>query len=488
MTTDSEATPPSGMPARPAFTTKLAYGIGAGVFGVKDNGFAYFLLLFYSQVIGLDARLVGLALTVALVMDALIDPIIGYWSDNLRSKWGRRHPFMYAAAVPLSCLYYFLWSPPVGWSDAALFWYLLVFAVMIRMCVSIYEIPSTALAPELTQDYNERSSLLSFRSFFGWTVGNAMSVLMFAVLFPLFVTSQIPNGQFNRDAYKVFGLIGAVVIFIGIMASSLGTHSQIANLRVAPPRRQLSVLMIFKEILETLSNKSFIALFASAAFGSIASGLSASLSFYFFNYFWGFTSQQSGFVTMGVFVSAIIGAVLAPIVSRTIGKKRGAIIIGLIAFLGSPVPIVLRLTGILPDDGSSFAFWFVLFATMIDVGLIICFQILSASMMADLVEQSELKTGRRSEGVFFAAIAFIRQMVNGLGLITATMVLTFAGLKAGADPSQVPADAVWRLGAYYVPTILALWMTSIAIMSAYTINRARHEENLQALAATRAAE
>ena len=188
---ETATAPSAAPPPPPSLWTKLAYGFGAGVTGVKDNGFAYFLLLFYSQVVGLDARLVGLALTIALMMDAIIDPAVGYWSDNFRSRWGRRHPFMYFAAIPLSSIYFLLWSPPVGWSDMATFWYLLGLAVAIRMTVSIYEIPSTALAPELSQDYDQRSSLLSFRSFFGWTVGNTMSVLMFAVLFPMFVTADI---------------------------------------------------------------------------------------------------------------------------------------------------------------------------------------------------------------------------------------------------------------------------------------------------------
>jgi Na+/melibiose symporter-like transporter len=239
---------------------------------------------------------------------------------------------------------------------------------------------------------------------------------------------------------------------------------------------------IFREIFETLSNRSFLALFISAIFGSIAGGLSAALAFYFYTYFWNFSTGQSGLITSGVFVSAIIGAVLAPIVSRTIGKKKGAIIIGLIAFLGSPMPIVLRLMGVLPDNSSPVVFWFVFFTTMIDVGLIICFQILSGSMMADLVEQAEIKTGRRSEGIFFAASAFIRKVVGGLGLTAATFVLTLAGLKAGADPSQVSHETVMRLGMFYVPAILSLWMIMLAIMSTYTITRDGHEANLRILA------
>ncbi len=80
--------------------TRLAFGFGGVAFGVKETGLKYFLLLFYSQVIGLDPRLVSLAILIALIADAFSDPIVGYWSDNFRSRWGRRHPFMYAAALP----------------------------------------------------------------------------------------------------------------------------------------------------------------------------------------------------------------------------------------------------------------------------------------------------------------------------------------------------------------------------------------------------
>ncbi|HEX2592844.1 MAG TPA: MFS transporter, partial [Rhizomicrobium sp.] len=337
-------------PGVPSLTTKLAYGFGAVAYGVKDNGFAYFLLLFYSQVIGVDARLVGLALSVALFIDAFADPVIGYWSDNLRSRWGRRHPFMYAAAIPIAASYFLLWDPPEGWSDTGLFWYLLILAVAIRVFISLYEIPSTAMAPELTDHYDERSSLLSWRSYFGWTGGNAVSVLMFTVLFPLFATAAITNGQFNREAYEVYGIIASVLIFISIIVSALGTHSRIAHLKPPPPKRRLTPLTIFKEIFETLANRSFIALFLAAIFSAIAAGVSASLAFYLFTYFWHFTTLQTGFITTGVFGSAIIGAVLAPIVSRTMGKKKGAIVIGLVAFLGSPLPVVLRLVDILPPE------------------------------------------------------------------------------------------------------------------------------------------
>ena len=477
----------AGAPALPRLPlgTKLAYGFGLIAYGVKDNGFAYFLLLFYSQVIGVDARLVGLAITLCLVADALWDPIVGYWSDNLRSRWGRRHPFMYAAAIPVAISYYFLWNPPAGWSDQALFWYLLCLAIFIRSTITFFEIPNSALAPELTQDYHERSSLLSIRFYFGWTGGNIMSVVMFGAIFPAFATAAIPDGQFNRDAYAFYGAVASVLMFVAILVSALGTHSRIPHLQAPPPKRRLTPVQIFREIFETLSNRSFVALFLAALLGAIATGLSAALAFYMSLYFWGFTTQQIAVLTAGVFISAVIGSVLAPIVGRRLGKKRGAMVLGLTAFIGAPLPIVLRLMGLIPAGTE--VFWFIFAATVIDVGLIIGFQVLSTSMMADLVEQAEVKTGRRSEGLFFATASFVRQLVTGIGVTMASFVLTFAGLKAGMKPSDVSPDTVWKLGALYVPAILSLWMGMMAVISMYRLTEADHQENLATLAARRAA-
>lgn len=466
----------------PSLATKISYGFGAIAYGVKDNGFGFFLLIFYSQVLGVDARLIGLAMTIALFLDALSDPVVGYWSDNFRSKWGRRHPFMYASALPVAASFFLLWNPPEGWSDIALFWYVLVISVLIRTCITFYETPSSALAPELSDNYDQRSGLLSLRFFFGWTGGNMMAVIMFVVLFPAFATPTIPNGQFNKDAYSTYGMIASVMIFVAIMVSALGTHKRIVHLKAPPPVRTLSIGLVFKEIFETLANRSFIALFLAAIFGSIASGLSASMTFYFTSFFWGFTPQQTGLLTISVFISAIIGAVMAPLVTKSIGKKQGAMIIGLVAFLGAPLPIVLRLLGVMPENGDPTLFWIVMLANMVDTGLIICFQILSASMLADLVEDAEIKTGRRSEGIFFAASTFVRKSVQGLGVITAGFVLAAAQFPAGVKPEQIPEDALTRLGLFYVPTILFLWLTMLAIMSTYRLKREDHENNLRELA------
>ena len=161
---------------------KLLYGIGAIAFGVKDNGFSFFLLLYYNQVLGLPETWVGLGIMTALVLDAVIDPVIGHLSDHLHSRWGRRHPFMYAAAVPVALCYWALWNPPAGLGHGALFTYFLVVAALVRALIAVYEIPSASLVPELTDGYDERTSILSYRFFFGWWGGLTMTVIAYAVL------------------------------------------------------------------------------------------------------------------------------------------------------------------------------------------------------------------------------------------------------------------------------------------------------------------
>lgn len=465
--------------------TKLSLGFGAVAPGVIVGAFDFFLLIFYSQVIGLDARLVGLAILIALILDGVSDPIVGYWSDNLHSRWGRRHPFMYASAIPVAISFLFLWNPPHGASQATQFWYVLALAVIIRQAVTFYRTPSTALIADLTGNYDDRTALYSLRFLFAWFGGNALSVLMFFVVFPLFSTEAVPDGRDNRDAYELYGIIGGVMIFVSIAVSSVGTHGRIPFLTQPPPTRKMTLRLIFDEFFETLANRSLIALFLAALLGAVASGLVSVLSLYFYTYFWEFSERQIGMIFLGTFVAAIIGFVLAPFVTRTMGKKHGAMLVGLIAFGGAPLPILLRLLDLLPPNGTPFVFWFVTITNIIDIGLIITFQILFASMIADLVEESELKTGRRSEGVFTSVETFVSKCVQGFGVLAATIVLTLAQFPAGAEVGEVSPEAVQRLGIYYVPLVLFLYLSMIAVMSTYRIDRGRHEENLRKLSGGR---
>jgi Na+/melibiose symporter-like transporter len=434
------------------------------------------LLLFYGTVIGLEPGLVGLAILIALVFDAFSDPLVGYWSDNLNSRWGRRHPFMYAAALPVGLSYFMLWNPP-DLSQTGLFIYLTTLAVLIRTFITFYETPSSALLPELSRDYNERTSLQSYRLFFGWSGGNLMSILMFGVI----LTG--PLGMRDREGFELYGIIAAVLLVAAILVSAFGTHHRIPTLSKPTPHSEtFSFKRIFGEMYETLSERSFIALFLATILFSVALGLNASLAFIMYNYFWGFSEFQIFIWTTMVFVSAALAFVIGPSVARRLGKKRATIVLGLFAFTIQPAPYLLRLVGLMPENGDPLLFPLLLSINIIDLALIIAVQTVSYAMIADLVESNQIRTGRRSEGVYYAAMTFTRKTTQGLGVLGAGVILSLVAFPQGAKPASVPPDTLWSLGAFYAPTLLILYLAAIYCVSRYKIDKAQHDANLAALA------
>jgi Na+/melibiose symporter-like transporter len=458
--------------------TKLFYGFGSVAFGVKDNGFAFFLLLYYNQVLGLPEALVGFGIMVALMVDAFLDPLIGYVSDHWHSRWGRRHPFMYAAAVPVAVSYYFLWSPP-ALSGQHLLWYFALLAVLVRVLIAFYEIPSSSLVAELSDHYDERTSILSYRFFFGWWGGLTMSILSYTLF--LVPDSAHPVGVLNPAGYHRYGLTAAFIMAGAILVSAVGTHSYIPSLRQPPARRRAGLGGIMRELRQTFANPSFLGLFGAAVFGGVAVGLTAALTLYFNTYFWELSSPQMSVLTALNFVSAAIAFALTPALSVRFGKKPAAIATSSAGLFVGPLPVVLRLLGLFPANGTPLLLPALAALNTLLVTLFITSSILLASMLADVVEESEVGTGRRSEGVFFAANAFAQKSVSGIGIFSSTVLLNLIGFPRNAQPGAVDAAVVRRLGLAYAPAIVVLYLVAIGFLFAYRINRATHEANLQRL-------
>src|SRR5208337_3984483 len=143
---------------------KVSYGLGAVAQGVGTVALSTSTINFYLvSVVGLRPAIVGAVILISLVIDAVVDPAIGRWSDTFRSSWGRRHPFMYASAIPIALATMLLWRHPAGLAGNAMAAYVLVTLIVLRLCSGLYQIPSDALTPELAPDYNERTTLISYR-------------------------------------------------------------------------------------------------------------------------------------------------------------------------------------------------------------------------------------------------------------------------------------------------------------------------------------
>jgi Na+/melibiose symporter-like transporter len=465
---------------RMSLSTKLFYGFGSVAFGVKDNGFSYLLLLFYNQVVGLPATQVGLALMIALVFDAIADPMIGQFSDNLRTRWGRRHPLMYAAALPMAIFYVALWNPP-HWDHQALFYYLVAMSILIRVVVSFYEVPSSALAAEFSAGYDERSVMLSYRYFFAWVGGLAINLLAFRFLLAPDATHKV--GQLNPVGYGHYGMVASVVIFVSILVSTAGTHKQIPFLMAPPPRRRLTLGQVLGEMRQSLSNRSFLFLLASGVTAAMAAGLGASLNNYFNTFFWGFAAKDIALLTLGVFLSAIFALSAAPALSRRFGKRTTAMALTILSIIVGLGPLFLRLAGLMPPNGSPRLLWIIFCTSIVGTTFLIVAQTMGSSMVADVVEAAELKTGRRSEGLFFAASAFIAKAVSGFGILAASAIIEAIHLKAGANPATLSPDVARNLALVYAPTVIGLHAIGLTLLFGYKINRATHKETLRQLAA-----
>ncbi|HWD26309.1 MAG TPA: MFS transporter [Rhizomicrobium sp.] len=466
-----------------SWRAKLFYGFGSIAYGIKDFGFGTLLLFYYNQVIGLPAAEVSLAILVVLWVDAFADPTVGQISDNLRTRWGRRHPFMYASAIPVAIAYYFLWTPPHGLSHGALIVYLIVMAILVRTFITMYEIPSSAMVPEMTDDYDQRTTFISLRYVFG--VAGAVLINAATFAFLLRGSAAHPDGRLNPAGYPVFAAVSAAVMLVSILVSARGTHRYIPMFS-APQERRASVGTLIREMLATLMNRQFLILLTAAIFGTMAIGLGAALLIYVNTYFWAFTTKQLAIIAFAGVPAVIVPPFLAWPLSRMMGKKPAAIVFYGLCVTLAVLPISLRLLGFFPPNGTPLLFWLVFgeraLSTTFGIGCLILF----GSMTADIVEDSAVRTGRRSEGLFFSAVAFINKLLSGAGTFLAGLLLAAANFPEHANPATLDPAVPTRLIELYLPAMIFFYGIGMLVLSRYRIDRAAHEENIRLLSETEA--
>ena len=204
---------------RASLSTQIFYGSGSISVGIKNNLLGTYLLIYYNQVLGLDAGIAALAMAIALAVDAVSDPLVGIWSDRIRTRWGRRHPFMYAALLPFAGSYYLLLADPGDISDQSLFARLLVLLIILRLSMTFYEVPRGALAPELSKDYYQRNALSAWSMAFGWLGGAGIAFVANFYFLDSFV---------DKEGYQTlaFGVAWHIHWRDGLVSWDSSKHSQ----------------------------------------------------------------------------------------------------------------------------------------------------------------------------------------------------------------------------------------------------------------------
>ncbi|MDX9997386.1 MAG: MFS transporter [Phenylobacterium sp.] len=458
--------------------TKLLYALGATATSLKGRALSTFLLIFYNQVVGLPPKFVGMILMVAIIVDAVVDPLVGQISDNFKSRWGRRHPFMIAAALPYPLAFFLLWNPPTDWSDPMLLGWLATLLIGVRILDTFFELPHQALAPELAYEYDSRTRLMALRHFFTVIGGLGMQVMAYQVF--LRENPDGSGGVLARDGYFLYSLVGALIIFATMTISTLGTLNQVPHLRQAPARK-VSFKVMVREVIETLSNRTFLVITGAAMFISIAVGVRNGLELYIGLYFWNLTQPQLATLATVSVIGGFLGTALAPFIASRLGKKIGLIAVFGTAVLVHVTPVSLRLLGLAPPNGTPELLALIYGEEIFNSTLAAATGVILASLVADVVEDAEVKTGRRSEGLLLSATALMRKVVSSAGPFIATLVLTLIAFPVGAERKEVAPEVLHSLGLAYVPTILGLYGVAIAALFAFNISRQTHEENLRKL-------
>jgi GPH family glycoside/pentoside/hexuronide:cation symporter len=461
---------------------KWSYAVGNIPFSVKDAAYANFVVFYYTQVHGLSGTLAGLAMFIALSWDAITDPIVGSWSDTLRSRWGRRHPLLVAGGLPTALLFLALFMPPDGLGEMGIFLWLLTVSILLRTFLTIYFIPYSAMGAELSSDYDERTVIAKARVTLGWVAGLLLPAIAFAVFFR---AEGGVDGRLVAGNYWQYGVLSTLVAAVAALVCVIGTRSAIPRLPQAAPGQTFNWTQPLADLRLILGNYNFrVSMGAALAFG-MCLGVYTTLSLYLGTYFWEFSTNQLA----GLSVPAALATLLAFVFLNRAGRHFDkptllafasvALAVNLMWFVGA------RLLGLLPENGHPIIYPLQLLNAGISVVFVIALQVLVISLWADILDEQELATGLRQEGVVFAAGAFVVKATTGAGSLLAGIVIDLSGMTPGLAPGAVSAGVLQSLGWFTMLTIVSLALVAFVCFTRLRLSRADHARVAAQLAARR---
>jgi GPH family glycoside/pentoside/hexuronide:cation symporter len=449
------------------------------VYAVKESAYTMFILLFYTQVLGLSGTVTGFIIGLSLIWDGLSDPLVGILSDRWVSRFGRRHPLMLASAIPAGLGFIGLFQPPpsIQQSDYQLAAWLLFWSLWVRTFITGFAIPHLALSAEMTRDYNERSRILGTR------MGG---LFLCAVLLPavaltfIFQAQNGIDGRFDPDNYIAYGALSCAVVWVMASITLMGTRRFITpSYRTLDSGKDpgVGIRRIWSDLSRTMENATFRLIIGYQLAASISYGIVATLNMLAWTYYWEFSTQDTSIILAAPTILAVglVSLTLGPL-SRRFQKfhlLRFAVL-GMILNMLWLFP--LRAFGLLPDNGADVIFWLNFFFMLVFIYCFLLRAVCSTSIVADVCDENELDYGVRQEATFFSVSNFIEKVATVVGPIYSGIVLDFIGLKDGALPGEVPQSVLDKLilamGLGGVPILLvALWF-----VLKITMDKARVED------------
>lgn len=460
---------------------KFFYASGAVANGVKTDAFTFFLLFFYSNVIGLSPGLASLAIFIALMVDAFTDPLMGIISDRTRHRFGRRHPYFLLGMIPMGLSYFMLFSIQTSWelSQQYLFLWMLTFTMLTRLGMTIFEVPHRSLGSEMSRSYTERTSIFATRELLGWMGGLFNAFLAYTIFFK--DTPDYMPGTKNPEPWIYYGMTGATIMCLSVLITYFGTLKYRDNSQI--DITTFSLRLIFNQIFIALKNRSFLIFFFGYLFIAVSWGMGSSLQIYMNTYFWEFKSIMLASY-LGIYVLSTISAfLLVPALVKVIEKRTILLFAIMFAALIPPIPIFLFINGFLPASGT----WNLFYATIpfVYVGntCLSSSAIIRESMLGDISDEVELDSKIGQQGLMFASSSLIGKLNTGLGILMAGIALEFISFPQGVEVNP-SAENIFNLAMVQGPLVAVLMFIPFGIFSMYKIDRHRHEEIIAKLEQT----
>ena len=436
--------------------TKLAFGAGDLGPAMVTAISGFFLLNFLINVAGLDPGPAGTLLLVVKIWDSINDPVVGWLTDKTKSGMGRRRPWILYGAIPFGLMFFLHWVvPPI--SEGMKFWYYLVIALLLDTAFTVVNVPYTALTAELSLDYDERTSLNSFRFSFSILGG----------VFSAFIHSQIIDA-FKNDPYTGYALsvaIWAVVSVAGFLTVFFGVRERSTAAQQAADGGP----SFFQGLKIAFTNRAFILVTIIYLFSWLTIQFVQNNLFIYARDWIGIEASLFGFLLLAIQVSSFVWVLIWARVSERIGKKN-------VYYLGGTIFMAVLL-GLFFIQPGQITLVFVLGVTAgagLSVGYLVPW-----SMLPDVIELDELQTGQRREGVFYGFFVLLQKFGLSLGLFISGWVLDFAGyIKAvpgQPDPVQ-PANVLLALRILVGPAGAVILLLSFVAVYLYPITKARHAE------------
>ena len=477
-----EASRESPSAGRLSIGTKLGYGLGEMAEGVKTATLETFLFFYYVQIIGLQASLVGLALLIALLFDGISDPLIGQWSDRTASRFGRRHPYLYLAPIPLAVALYMLFDPPAGLGQWGTFFWLLVFTAFCRLMQSLYFIPHMALGAELSTDFKERISVSGYRNIFAF----AGRLLVLAIAFSIFfhATPEYPQGQLNGSAYPPLALTCGAIALVAILVSAVTTQKRALqnDSRMQSQGRGQFHEPMLSNLVNAFRLRTFAIFFVAILISYVLGGVQAALAVHVNTFYWKLPTWGMQWVFLGAASGFMLGSVFARALADRFDKRTAYIASVVLSVALNVAPIGLREAGILTPPESAETLTALLAAAAFLASLAGGpAMVIAGAMLADLADAYELRFKSRSEGFLFGVSAFTRKASLGIGGALAGVALDLIRFPQGVGVDDVPREATVHLALLYGPMMLVFTAIAMSIMWFYDLDRDTHARILHEL-------